>query len=73
MITHFSIVNNSYFIGKRNELYTKHHNICLQNPLFHAYGTVIAIAASLNYAATLVIPAPGFDPNKSLDAIKEEK
>lgn len=52
---------------------TKHHKICCQNPLFHAYGTVIAMSASLNHASTLVLPAAGYDPEKSLDAIKEEK
>lgn len=73
VISHFSMVNNGYFIGKRNELNTKYHKACLQNPFFHAYGLVIGISAALNYATTLVLPAPGFDPEKSLDAMKEEK
>ncbi|CAG9815402.1 unnamed protein product, partial [Phaedon cochleariae] len=72
VISHFSTVNNGYFAGKRNELHKKHHTICLQNPLFHAYGTIIALSASLNHGSTLVLPSDGFDPEKSLDALREE-
>lgn len=51
----------------------KHHKICCPNPLFHAFGTVIAISSALNHACTLVLPDAGYDPGKTLDAIKEEK
>ncbi|XP_018564375.1 acyl-CoA synthetase family member 2, mitochondrial-like [Anoplophora glabripennis] len=71
-VSHFGLVNNGYYIGKRNELDTKHHTICVLVPLFHGFGTVITISASVNHGATLVLPSDGFDPNKSLDAIKEE-
>ncbi|XP_018564379.1 acyl-CoA synthetase family member 2, mitochondrial isoform X2 [Anoplophora glabripennis] len=72
VVSHFGLVNNGFYVGKRNELGKKHHRICVLVPLFHAFGTVITISASLNYGATLVLPSDGFDPNKSLDAIKEE-
>ncbi|XP_060529029.1 medium-chain acyl-CoA ligase ACSF2, mitochondrial-like isoform X2 [Cylas formicarius] len=71
--SHFQIVNNSYFIGKRNELDRKHHTICVQVPFFHVYGTVATIAAGLNHGATLVLPSAGYDPDKSLDAIRDAK
>lgn len=67
------MVNNGYYIGKRNELHTKHHIICLQVPFFHAFGTTISIMAALNHGATMVLPTDGYNPDKSLDAIKEEK
>lgn len=71
--THFNMVNNSYFIGKRMELSKKHHTICVQNPFFHGFGTNITINAALNHGATIVVPAPGYDPKKSLEAIRDEK
>ncbi|XP_076250870.1 medium-chain acyl-CoA ligase ACSF2, mitochondrial-like isoform X2 [Rhynchophorus ferrugineus] len=71
--THFQLTNNSYFIGKRNELDRKHHNVCVQVPFFHAFGTVVTIGCATNHGATLVVPSPGYEPDKSLDAIRDEK
>ncbi|XP_030755419.1 medium-chain acyl-CoA ligase ACSF2, mitochondrial-like isoform X2 [Sitophilus oryzae] len=71
--SHFHLVNNSFFLGKRNELDRKQHSICVQVPFFHAFGTDITICAALNHGATLVVPSPGYDPDKSLDAIRDEK
>lgn len=73
MQSHFQIVNNSYFIGKRHELDRKHHSICIMVPFFHGMGTVITICSALNYGSTLVVPAPLYDPGKALDAIRDEK
>lgn len=73
MQSHFQIVNNSYIVGKRNELNRKHHTICVQVPFFHVFGTTVTINAALNHGATLVIPTPGYNPNCSLDAIRDEK
>ncbi|CAG9771984.1 unnamed protein product [Ceutorhynchus assimilis] len=73
MQTHFQIVNNSFFAGKRNELDRKHHIICVQVPFFHVFGTIVTVNAGLNHGATLVLPSPSFDADKSLDAIRDEK
>ncbi|KAJ8968063.1 hypothetical protein NQ314_002502 [Rhamnusium bicolor] len=58
VVSHFNMVNNGFYVGKRNELGKKHHKICVQVPLFHAFGTVITISASLNYGSTLMLPSP---------------
>ncbi|KAG5899898.1 hypothetical protein JTB14_002450 [Gonioctena quinquepunctata] len=73
VVSHFGIVNNGFHIGKRNELYKKQHKICVQNPLFHAYGTIISISSALNFGTTLVLPSEGYDPERNLEALKEEK
>ncbi|XP_050307265.1 medium-chain acyl-CoA ligase ACSF2, mitochondrial-like isoform X1 [Anthonomus grandis grandis] len=73
MQTHFHIVNNGNSVGKRNELDKKHQTICMQVPFFHVYGTVISQSAALNHGATLVLPNLGYDPDKALDAIRDEK
>ncbi|XP_023301666.2 medium-chain acyl-CoA ligase ACSF2, mitochondrial [Lucilia cuprina] len=71
VLSHFSFVNNGIHIGNRNQL--KGARICVQVPLFHAYGVVISIMAGMSHGATLVLPSPGFSPEHSLKASVEEK
>ncbi|CAH1379105.1 unnamed protein product [Tenebrio molitor] len=70
--SHFSIVNNGYLYGKRNEL-SQEHTICSLVPFFHIFGIMAAIMAPLSHGSTIVLPTDGYDPNKSLAAIKEER
>jgi medium-chain acyl-CoA ligase, mitochondrial len=37
-LSHHNFVNNGFHIGIRNELDQKPRRICVQVPLFHAYG-----------------------------------
>ncbi|XP_056635689.1 medium-chain acyl-CoA ligase ACSF2, mitochondrial-like [Diorhabda sublineata] len=71
--THFNVVNNGYYTGKRIELNKKHHTICLQNPLFHVFGTVATVCSSINHGSTIVLPSDGYDPENNLTAITKEK
>lgn len=73
LMSHFSFVNNGIHIADRIELNEKHHKICVQVPLFHAYGIVISICAAIQHGTTLVLPAAGFNPEQSLRAIVDEK
>nr|XP_023023625.1 acyl-CoA synthetase family member 2, mitochondrial-like [Leptinotarsa decemlineata] len=73
VVSHFSVVNNSFYIGRRNEFHKKRYTICVPNPLFHAYGTVVSIVSGLMYTGTLVLPSDGYDPEKTLSALTEEK
>lgn len=73
LMSHYNFVNNGFYIGKRMEYDLKHHRICCQTPLFHAYGIVIGVLAALNYGTTIVLPDPGFDTAKTLEAIEREK
>ncbi|BFF94458.1 medium-chain acyl-CoA ligase ACSF2 mitochondrial [Drosophila madeirensis] len=70
-LSHYNFVNNGIHVGNRNEL--EGERICVQVPLFHAFGVVITIMAALNKGATLVLPAAGFSPKDSLQAIVKEK
>lgn len=72
-VSHFNFVNNSYDIGKRLQLNEKPNRICIQVPLFHAYGVTLAIMNALNHGATLVLPAAFHHPESSLKAIVDEK
>lgn len=69
-LSHFSFVNNGIHVGNRNQL--EGQRICVQVPLFHAFGTVITIMAGLCHGATLVLPTAGFNPEDSLRAIVNE-
>ncbi|CAH1101696.1 unnamed protein product [Psylliodes chrysocephalus] len=71
--SHFNIVNCGYFCGMSVGLHKKHQKICMQNPFFHVFGTVVAISSSINHGSTIVLPSDGYDPEKNLTAIVEEE
>lgn len=73
LLSHFNCVNNSFFIGLRNELHSGSNKICIQVPYFHTFGTTVAILGSLHFGATQVLPGLAYNPSESLDAIVEEK
>ncbi|EDX03815.1 medium-chain acyl-CoA ligase ACSF2, mitochondrial [Drosophila simulans] len=70
-LTHHNFVNNGIHVGNRNEL--QGERICVQVPMFHAFGVIITIMAALTKGATMVLPAAGFSPKDSLQAIVNEK
>lgn len=67
------MVNNAYHVGKRQEFDKRYSRVCLNNPLFHVYGCIIASLNCLYNGATMIFPAPHFTPEKSLRAIISEK
>lgn len=71
LLSHFNFVNNGLHVGQRNNL--QDQRICVQVPLFHAFGVVITIMAAMSHGATLVLPSAHFDPEASLHSIVEEK
>lgn len=73
VVSHFSAVNNGYNIGLRQGLDKSYRRICVNNPLFHAYGVVIAMTNALYHGATLVFPEKHFTPSASLKTIIDEK
>ncbi|XP_068150816.1 medium-chain acyl-CoA ligase ACSF2, mitochondrial [Drosophila tropicalis] len=70
-LSHYNFVNNGIHVGNRNQL--EGERICVQVPLFHAFGVIITIMAGMSKGATLVLPAAGFSPKDSLAAIVKEK
>lgn len=72
-LTHYNFVNNGMHIGQNQGFDRYHDKVCVQVPLFHAYGTVIAVMAALGHGATLCLPAPGFHPPSSIKCVKEQK
>jgi medium-chain acyl-CoA ligase, mitochondrial len=72
-LSHFSMINNGYHVGTRQEFDKRISRVCVNNPLFHVYGCIVATLNSLYHGATMIFPAPHFSPEDSLKAILSEK
>ena len=71
MLTHYNIVNNGKCIGDRLGLSTA-DRMMLQVPMFHCFGMVLSMTASMTHGATLC-PLPYFSAKSSLACINQEK
>ena len=70
MLTHYNIVNNGKCIGDRMDLSTA-DRMMIQVPMFHCFGMVLAMTASMTHGATLH-PIPYFSAKSSLACINSE-
>ena len=70
MLTHYNVVNNGKCIGDRMELSTA-DRMMIQVPMFHCFGMVLAMTASMTHGATL-LPLPYFSPKPALACIHSE-
>ena len=71
MLTHYNVVNNGKCIGDRMDLSTA-DRMMIHVPMFHCFGMVLAMTASMTHGATLS-PLPYFSTKASLSCINEEK
>lgn len=72
-LSHYNLINNSNFIGKRLRFDEEDHRILLQVPMFHTFGTAMGILNALNHGCTTVVPASTFKPIESIKTIAKEK
>ncbi len=70
MLTHYNIVNNGKAIGDRMDLSTA-DRMMIQVPMFHCFGMVLAMTASMTHGVTLS-PLPYFSAKSSLACINAE-
>ncbi len=63
MLTHYNVVNNGKAIGDR---------MMIQVPMFHCFGMVLAMTASMTHGVTMS-PIPAFSPRRGLACINQEK
>ena len=71
-LSHHNILNNGYFVG--NLLgYTDEDRVCIPVPFYHCFGMVMGNLAATSHGATIVIPAPVFDPVATLQAVQREQ
>ncbi|MDO4542165.1 MAG: AMP-binding protein [Bacillota bacterium] len=71
MLTHYNVVNNGKNIGDCMDLSTA-DRMMIQVPMFHCFGMVLAMTASMTHGVTLS-PLPYFSPRQALDCINREK
>ncbi len=71
-LSHHNILNNGYLVGELCH-YTEQDRICIPVPFYHCFGMVMGNLAATTHGACMVIPAPGFEPAATLQAVQEEK
>jgi fatty-acyl-CoA synthase len=71
-LSHHNILNNGYFVGELVN-YTEHDRVCLPVPLYHCFGMVMGNLGATTHGACIVLPAPGFDPATTLQAVATER
>jgi fatty-acyl-CoA synthase len=71
-LTHHNILNNAYFVAQTMK-FTHEDRLCVPVPFYHCFGMVLANLACITTGATIVIPAPSFDPITTLQAVQDEK
>ncbi len=71
MLTHYNIINNGKTIGDGMDFSTA-DKLMIQVPMFHCFGMVLAMTASVTHGATMC-PIPAFSPALGLDCINKEQ
>ena len=71
MLTHYNVVNNGKCIGDRMDLSTA-DRMMIQVPMFHCFGMVLAMTASMTHGVTL-LPLPYYAAKPALACINAER
>ena len=70
-LTHYNLVNNGKCIGDCMKLSTK-DRYCITVPLFHCFGVVLSVMASVTHGSTMVM-VEYFHPIRVMEALMWEK
>lgn len=70
-LSHHNILNNGFFVAETIR-YTEADRVCLPVPFYHCFGMVMGNLGSTSHGSCIVIPAPGFDPVATLEAVAAE-
>ncbi len=71
-LSHHNILNNGYLVTELIKLGAA-ERLCIPVPFYHCFGMVMGNLGCTSHGATMVIPAPGFDPVATLEAIERER
>jgi fatty-acyl-CoA synthase len=71
-LSHRNILNNGYFTTELIN-FGPEDRLCIPVPFYHCFGMVLGNLGCTTHGATMVIPAPGFDPGLTLDALEKER
>ena len=71
-LTHHNLLNNGFFVGEGCG-YTEADRVCIPVPYYHCFGMGMGNLGCTSHGATMIIPAPGFDPSPTLRAVQDER
>ncbi len=71
-LSHRNILNNGFFVTELIKL-GPGERLCIPVPFYHCFGMVMGNLGCTTHGATMVIPAAGFDPAATLEAIEKER
>lgn len=71
-LSHRNILNNGFFVTELLN-FGPEDRLCIPVPFYHCFGMVMGNLGCTSHGATMVIPAPGFDPTLTLDALEKER
>ncbi|PUA80479.1 AMP-binding protein [Nocardioides currus] len=71
-LSHRNILNNGFFVTELIN-FTHEDRLCIPVPFYHCFGMVMGNLGCTTHGATMVIPAPGFDPATTLKAVQDER
>ncbi|HEY7758015.1 MAG TPA: AMP-binding protein [Burkholderiales bacterium] len=71
-LSHYNIVNNARYTAQAMRL-TERDRVCIPVPLYHCFGMVLGVLACVAAGATMVFPAPTFDPEATLRAVAAQR
>ena len=70
-LSHKNIINNAVSCAKAMNL-THYDRLCIPVPLYHCFGMVLGTLACCAAGATMIFPSEGFEPDKTMHALKSE-
>lgn len=71
-LSHRNVVNNGYFVTESIHLEAG-DRLCVPVPFYHCFGMVMGNLGCTTHGATIVVPSPGFDAARTLEAIERER
>ncbi len=71
-LSHRNILNNGYFVTELIN-FNEHDRLAIPVPFYHCFGMVMGNLGCTTHGATMVIPAPAFDPATTLQAVQDER
>jgi fatty-acyl-CoA synthase len=71
-LTHRNVVNNGRFIAMAMD-FSERDSLCIPVPLYHCFGMVLSVLASVSTGAAMVFPGEAFDAAATLQAVADER
>ncbi|MGA8545481.1 MAG: AMP-binding protein [Mycobacterium sp.] len=71
-LSHRNILNNGFFATELLKLGPA-DRLCIPVPFYHCFGMVLGNLGCTTHGATIVIPSPGFDAERTLAAVQTER